>query len=107
VYPSTEGRAIPIAYSGTTITYSGTAVSNAIGVASSSATGGNNLNVVSIGVTATNISYTLTIDTQYYWDPVGGEPTTNSAYPYALGVALNTQLLLVARNTGSANQYFG
>ena len=106
-YAAAECRAISVPFSGNVITYPGIAVNNTIGVAASSATGGNNLNVVSIGVTATNISYTLTIGTQYYWDPVGGVPTTNSAYPYALGVALNTQLLLVARNTGTQNQYFG
>ena len=104
-YGATESRAISVPYSGLTITYPGIAVNNAIGVASSSATGGNNLNVVSIGVTATNIAYTLTIGTQYYWDSTFGRPTT-VAYSYALGIALNTQLLLVARVTGT-NQYFG
>ena len=101
-----EGRAICVPYSGLTVTYAAQVPSNTIGVAASSATGGNNLDVVSIGVTATNISYTLTIGTQYYWDDTVGKPSTNSSYPYSLGVALNTQLLLVARVTG-ANQYFG
>ena len=105
-YCGAEGRCISLPFSGLSITHPLVAPLNAIGIAASSSTGGNNLNVVSIGVTSTSISYTLTIGTKYYWDAPIGRPTSNSIYPYALGIALNTQLLLVARVTGT-NQYFG
>ena len=105
-YINTEGRAIVVPYSGSTITYPSLVPTNTIGVAASSATPGNNLNVVSIGVTATNISYTLTIGNLYYWDASIGRPSANNVFAYSLGVALNTQLLLVARVTGN-NQFFG
>ena len=105
-YINTEGRAIVVPYSGSTITYPSLVPTNTIGVAASSATPGNNLNVVSIGVTATNISYTLTIGNLYYWDASIGRPSANNLFAYSLGVALNTQLLLVARVTGN-NQFFG
>ena len=104
-YINTEGRAIVVPYSGSTITYPSLVPTNTIGVAASSATPGNNLNVVSTA-SRQQISVTRLRSGIVLWDASIERPSANNLFAYSLGVALNTQLLLVARVTGN-NQFFG